>query len=205
MEVKSACENRLRMLKMTARHKATGHVHHAPYAHHAPMHITHPRTPRTDAHHTPHTARHTTQRRRLCTHAHHAPTQSPLRPPAWAGALPIRAPVRPGRPPFPALSSLSGHLKQHASNPKDEPPWWAFWPRNFLYVTAKSQRRQNRPHEQLREAPAPELRLGWGLLSRPAPTWGSLQLPSPVSGSMRISLSSGSRCSHTQGSSRGSA
>lgn len=42
--------------------------------------------------------------------------------------------------------------------------------------------------------------------SFPAPpwTWGSCQLPSPVSGSIRISLSSGSRCSHTQGSSLGS-
>ena len=63
---------------------------------------------------------------------------------------------------------------------------------------------QNQPHKQPDRPLSSSCRDGKApLLPCPQPR-GSFQLPSPVSGSIRISLSSGSRCSHTQGSSLGS-
>lgn len=143
--------------------------------HHA--HTMHPRTlrtPRSHAHYAPTHTTPPTQPGTLHSDADCAPTHTTHPRRALSALLPgpgrshVRAPVRPGRPPFPVLSSLSGHLKRHASNPKDEPPWWAFWPRNFLYVTAKSQRLQSRPHEQLKRSPPPH-NSGWDGGFSPAP------------------------------------
>lgn len=86
MEGKSACENRLRMLGMTAGHKATGHVHqHAPLTPHTACTLRTarilrtvcisrtPHTLRTHAHYAPTHITHTTQPHTLRSYAHHTP------------------------------------------------------------------------------------------------------------------------------------
>ena len=82
LEVKSACENRLRMPTMTARH--VQHAHHAHHAHHAPTHYAHHARPPPPP----------PQPGTLRSDADDAPTQSPLRPPAWPGALPRQSSSR---------------------------------------------------------------------------------------------------------------
>lgn len=92
MEGKAACENRLRMLGMTAGHKATGHVHqHAPLTPHTARTLRTarilrtvcisrtPHTLRTHAHYAHHAATHTTQLRTPHTphsHAHYTATHT---------------------------------------------------------------------------------------------------------------------------------